>query len=44
MEKHNKIISGTEYKTPLEELEFLFPSFSSDLIEDIYISNQIPHH
>ena len=40
MEKHNKIISGTEYKTPLEELEFLFPSFSSDLIEDIYISNQ----
>ena len=40
MEKYNKIISGTEYKTPLEELEFLFPSFSSDLIEDIYISNQ----
>ncbi len=40
MENNNKIISGTEYKTPLEELQLLFPSFSSDLIEDIYISNQ----
>ena len=40
MENNNKIKSGTEYKTPLEELELLFPSFSSDLIEDIYISNE----
>ncbi len=39
-ENYSNIKSGEEYKTPLEELQTLFPDFQSDLIEDIYISNQ----
>ena len=39
-ENYSNIKSGEEYKTPLEELQTLFPDFPSDLIEDIYISNQ----
>lgn len=35
----SKVKSGKEYKTPLENLISLYPSLSSDLIEDIFIDN-----
>lgn len=35
----SKIKSGKEYQTPLESLVSLYPSLSSDTIEDIYIEN-----
>ena len=35
----SKVKSGKEYKTPLENLISIYPSLSSDLIEDIFIDN-----